>query len=369
MNQPEHVAHHDHSLHRWLLATSLGVGALSLTPYVLPALGIGKPDAAEGLMHFIGAPATSPFGSGLAATLQSGFSQIPLLGSTLTSTTPVNFLGISMTSGALASIAVSGFLGIGGALLANWLEKREDPNAPIHWSKWIRTAALATSILIALPNILGALSIAITFLAGVMTTPSASASAINSTAMAMRDTLGATTAHAGAAGGVSSALSHLVACGIGILPVGLATYFGTNKPATSSATPRTRIEKSGIIADVSGNAPLRAGEDAVLNITLSDSAGRPLTGLQPQMGMMAHLIGISEDRQDFIHCHPLTRTVEGMQFHVHPNKPGITRFFLQLKRDGVEVVLPMDIRIAPPARFSAREAARPTHQHAMAVGL
>ncbi|MFM9890844.1 MAG: hypothetical protein ACKVOE_09455 [Rickettsiales bacterium] len=196
--------------------------------------GLGKADDAANMMSFIGAPVTNPYGSGVAGWLQGGLAAIPGIGGALTSTTPINVLGLSMTSGALVSIAASGVIGIGGALLARWLEKREDPNAPIYWSKIIRYTALATSLLIALPSVLGAISVAFTFFASLT-----GQGAGSSMALSMRDTLGATTAHAGAAGGLATLVSHFIACGAAILPVGLATYFAKSGDAHAHTTATT----------------------------------------------------------------------------------------------------------------------------------
>lgn len=490
MSQPEHSAHEDHRLHHWLLGISAGVGALSLTPYILPVFGIGKAEAAEGLMHVIGAPVNQTFGSGLAATLQGGLSHIPFIGEALTSTAPVSIFGVTVASGTLACLAASGFVGIGGALLANWMAKREDPNAPIHWSKWVRIAALATSALIVLPGVLGAVSVAITFLAGVFSSPATSATAINNTAMAMRDTLGATNAHVGAVGGLSSIISCLVSCGLGILPVSLAGMVSpASKPATGGAgqanlgttvelvssppthagqlcrlgfrlhdvatgraltpaeietthtkklhtmivdrtlsdyhhlhptydadsglfvaefTPRSSqpysawhdytqangahittsnalpaamraptlhptisvapmAKAGGIVADTSGNAALKAGSGGMLHISLKDAAGKPVTGLEPIMGAMAHLVGFSADGQHFMHCHPVAATADGVDFHVEPAQAGPTKFFLQLRRNGQDVVIPFGLRVEPSKQFITREATRPAHtQHALA---
>ncbi|MBX9727264.1 MAG: hypothetical protein K2X09_08360, partial [Rickettsiales bacterium] len=93
-------------------------------------------------------------------------------------------------------------------------------------------AALATSMLIALPSVLGAISVAVTFLASVIG-PLGTGS---STAVAMSHTLGATTAHAGAASGISTVLSHLISCGAAILPIGVASLI-KEKPHTPTNAP------------------------------------------------------------------------------------------------------------------------------------
>lgn len=236
-SQPsDHAAHTRHiSPLTWGILG--GLGALTLAPYALPAIGIGPTDSASGIMHLVGAsPTGDPLGTGWAASAQRSIAAIPGIGGALTSTEPVQFLGMSMASGAVTTLLATAGLGIGGVLLANWIEKHEDPNQQgIRWSKVVRFAALATSALIALPGILGAISVGITFFATLLG-PAGSGSY---TGLAMQNFTGATNMHAAsaAAGGIAAMLPHLFTCGLAALPVVGALFMSNNKPRENGLPP------------------------------------------------------------------------------------------------------------------------------------
>ena len=149
------------------------------------------------------------FGSGLAGFINGGLSHIPFIG---------NALAIGGTGlAAYTSIITTVGIGIGGMLLANYFEKREvnQPNDCIKWSKIIRYASLATSILIALPSILTGLSIGISFLAYSLGTMHFG----NQVLGLMDVTLGSAGATASAGSLAAATLPHLLVCGAALLPV------------------------------------------------------------------------------------------------------------------------------------------------------
>lgn len=223
-----------HHASPWLLGSLAGLGVLTIAPYALPALGIGGTDGGD-LMHFIGAPSTpDALGTGLAGNAQQLLANVPGIGSALTSATPTSFLGMSIASGALVSLAATAIIGLGGVWLANRIEKNETGDG-IRWSKVIRTAALATSILIALPSLIGAISVGVTFLASMFGIQSGT-----QVALAMRETLGATSLHAsGALSGMSALLPHFIACGAAALPlIGSLFVHRTTQP---KPTPRIEL--------------------------------------------------------------------------------------------------------------------------------
>lgn len=124
-------------------------GALAVAPYVLPWFGLGTQNDtynAENMMHV-----HEGLGSGLAGLVNTGISYIPLVG---------NLLATS----SVAPIAAISLLGIGGIMLSRWLESRETGRERIRWSAVVRTAALLTSALIALPSLLTGISSGLTYL-------------------------------------------------------------------------------------------------------------------------------------------------------------------------------------------------------------
>lgn len=223
----------------WLLGGLGVVGALTLAPYVLPVLGIGNADLANHMMGFMGS-SENPFGSGIAGELNKFIGGIPLVGGALTSTASVSlpFIG-SVASGALVTMGATAVIGIGGMLLANWMEKREDPNqGGIRWSKVIRYASLATSMFIALPSLLGAISIGVSFLASLF-----GPAVGNPTLVAMKEGLGATAMSHGvdsAASGLAALLPHFFSCGAAALPVVGALFANGRSAPEIKPAPQVR---------------------------------------------------------------------------------------------------------------------------------
>ncbi|MBN8544230.1 MAG: hypothetical protein J0M34_08205 [Alphaproteobacteria bacterium] len=483
-NQHSDEQHKEHeALTPWILGGIGVVSAITLAPYLLPFLGLGTPiNAPHGhaAMSLIGQPATAgALGSGWAGGLQTALSQVPVIGSALTSTETVNMMGASITAGALTTAISAGVIGIGGMLLANWLEKRETGHEKIRWSKIVRYASLATSMLISLPSLLTGLSLGITFIAELF--------GANQLQMitTMRDSLGGVAmqhgASAGNVGGLIALVPHLFSCGVAALPI-LGTLlvgqkskpsptpqvstFAQHLPDGSRAlsialrdqqtgaaltphaietthtrklhtmvvnqsltdyhhlhpeynpnteqwettfTPRTHeayhawneftlrgdtaptqhktdvpsdaqlrsIEpviahqnhaKAGdVIIHCNGNSPLRAGTENTWSIDLRDAHGKPITYFHPIMGADAHLVGFSKDGTSMIHCHPIARHDNIVQFHIAPKHEGFTKFFLQIHpENGDLTTIPFGQYIAPAQHYTQRTKQAPHHHAAVA---
>jgi hypothetical protein len=221
----EHSAHVRGSL--WSLLALGATGAVIAAPYALPLLGIGDAETSENIINIMHNH-DGTGGSGLAGIINSGIALIPSIGATL-------------AAGGWASIAATGLIGVGGALLAKWMEKREAPE-DFKWSKVIRYASLATSMLIALPAILTGISIGLTFLATLLPISTA---AINATIGALYETLGSastTISPSSGSGLLAIALPHLLSCGASIVPLALAVFMGKKTPEkTIDATHAERI--------------------------------------------------------------------------------------------------------------------------------
>lgn len=140
--------------------------------------------------------------------------------------------------------------------------------------------------------------------------------------------------------------------------------------------PENTITTDQLTAQILPQTPLRAGAGSMVTIELRDREGRPLTDLEPIMGAYAHLAGFSADGQRFIHCHPLgteptsnaERSSSPLRFHITPETAGMTKFFLQIKRDGQQITLPFGQRILPAEKFAERSATAHSHQHALGLG-
>lgn len=180
----------------------LATAGLALTPVVFSAFSgnVGRA-AGEAITFCITGPAV-----GWAKTASEMLAQIP-------------GIGPSIAAGGLATAAVSGGIAIGGMWLANYIDKRT-PQGAFRWGAVIRWASLATSVLIALPAILPAISMGVMFFAALFERPN-----LLSDAAGMIGTLG----KSGAMSGVSSALGaaglagvHALTCA---LPLGSAGLF------------------------------------------------------------------------------------------------------------------------------------------------
>lgn len=107
--------------------------------------------------------------------------------------------------------------------------------------------------------------------------------------------------------------------------------------------------------DIDVNPPLNSGKDSTLTLKVTDKSGS-MVKFEPIMGAYAHLVGFSKDGENFIHCHPINNNPTGdLQFHITPEKGGYTKFFLQIKTDGNEVIVPFGQYIQPSAKFVQRE--------------
>lgn len=300
VDHKEHGAH----LNPWLLGGVAAVSAVTLAPYALPLIGIGDPGAVEGWMHYIGGhAAVGQYGSGLAGAMQGFMAGIPGIGGALTATEMVAIpgLGISLASGALLTLGLTAAIGIGGMLLANWMEKREDPNAKIKWSKLVRVASLATSALIALPSMLGAISVGIAFLAG-LARPLWGWHA----ASGLSQTLGAPSmAMGGAATGLAALLPHFLTCGLPFLPVATAMFLGGKKPIQSTQQAQAELVSA---------SPIRPGEPATLALRLIDGNGNPLSPdqLTTTFTEKLHTMVVDSSLTDYHHLHPTYQPATGL---------------------------------------------------------
>lgn len=232
--QPQdHSKHKDHGA-SWVLGGLGVITALSLAPFILPMIGIGNTVKAGDIMHRMGEGG----GTGIAGGLQDFIGGFPG-GDLLTSTAPaLDIGGFTIAAGTIATLGATLVIGIGGVMLANWMEKNEK-QGDFPWSKVVRFAAIGTSALIALPGILGAISIGISFIGSLF----GSTVIENGTFSAMYQSLGATSMHTGAGGAansVAASLVHLLDCGVAALPL-VGTYFA-NK-AHGQEKPQNRLEQ------------------------------------------------------------------------------------------------------------------------------
>ena len=192
MDSAEHAKHLRQR--RAMLITGLIVAGIVLAPHILPAMGIGELAVDTALNSCTGLSAT---GTGIAGFASNALSHVPLIGAQL------------MTGG-WANSVVSGVVGVGGTLLGNYLEKKEDGKTGIKWGSVIRTLAITTSIFVALPALFPAISMGVTYLAA-MILPNAVP--IGNFLASTLGSLGAAAPTETALGAGSLMLPHLLSCG------------------------------------------------------------------------------------------------------------------------------------------------------------
>ncbi len=192
--------HHKHNAMKWVVGgVALAAGAVILSPYVLPLVGVGGSGLAANTMTALHAGAVGG-GAGLAGLANSALGAV----------------SETLAQGGAVTALASGITGIGGVLLGRYIDKREDGTKHIRWGKVIKTAALAASALIALPTVLTGISAGIAYLAGLESVE------LGTAAVAfLKETIGvangANLTTMGATVGAFAA-SHLLTCGAAAIP-------------------------------------------------------------------------------------------------------------------------------------------------------
>lgn len=319
--------HHKHSAMKWAVGgVALATGAVILSPYVLPLVGIGGTGLAANTMTALHAGAVGG-GTGLAGLANSALHAVPLIGETLAQ------------GGTLTALA-SGITGIGGVLLGRYIDKRDDGTKHIRWGKVIKTAALAASALIALPTVLTGISAGVAYLAGLESVE------LGTSAIAfMKATIGvangANLTTMGATAGAFAA-SHLLTCGAAAIPpiisLGMSGHGDKEKatqqhhghqhrampqataaPAAVSTAAHEHVYvanegKDAILASVRIEKPTTAGEDVNGVLVLKHAAtGTPLTKEELKVANEAiiHFFINNSSLTDYHHIHPTPTDTPG----------------------------------------------------------
>ena len=99
----------------------------------------------------------------------------------------------------------------------------------------------------------------------------------------------------------------------------------------------------------------RAKQVRIMQIEITDAAGKPLRQLEPVMNAFAHLVGFYEDYRTVVHLHPeggdiLRQDLRGgpvMGFKFYPPRAGFIRLFCQVVVDGKTIFAPFNVNVAP----------------------
>ncbi len=220
---------HNHTLHRWLIGAGIVTAMVITAPHVLPLIGIGELEV-TGIFGLCG---DSGSASGVAGGVASWMSN------------HIPWIGAELAKGGLINAAVSGFIGLGGAMLGNYLQKNEDGTQSIKWSSVIKTAALATSLLIAVPALFPAISMGVSFLGGMLL----DAEAATAVKVFMTSTFGTVSGAFSLSEGLGATamlLPHLLTCGVSFGAAAAATSANIGK----GSIPDKTHEKPTIFQDI-----------------------------------------------------------------------------------------------------------------------
>jgi|GEM_PF-727210 len=323
-NEHDHNEHAESDFDKWLkriaIGTALITGAVVLSPYILPLLGVGG-DAAADIADsvFLATQCNDGLGSGIAGFINSGLNAIPLIGE-------------SLAKGGLAASLTSGAIGIGGVLLGSFMEKKDDGNNGVNWGKVIRYGALITSALIGMPAILSGISAGVFYLAKLALEPTVAQSVLTFMSGTF-GSIGFSGSMTAIAGGTSTALSfglsHLLTCGSAIIPTVAAWFMGgsSDKPESQSQNKLAfnQPQEDIIAAKISLPSPLKLGEECKGKLVLFNKyTGQPLTpsDLKTVHTEKIHLLINDPSLSDFQHIHPIPSEQAGIydfSFTPHTN--------------------------------------------------
>lgn len=281
----QHVASHP----VWPLFALGAAGALIASPYLLPAIGIGTAETASDVLNQYHAH-EGLGGSGLAGLIAGGLEKIP-------------GIGTSLAAGGWTTILASGAIGLGGVLLANWLEKGELPS-DFPWSKVIRYGSLATSMLISLPSLLTGIGVSIAFLSTFFVSQ---ASTFNALIGGLTSTIGtASMASMGSSGGnvVAAMLPHILGCGSSLIPLSLAYFMGGKTPSPHASHDATSAPTYHCQLAAPCNPARGVPCEVAFRLTTPD--GRALT--ESELAIVhtrpLHTMIVDSSLRDYHHLHP-----------------------------------------------------------------
>lgn len=100
------------------------------------------------------------------------------------------------------------------------------------------------------------------------------------------------------------------------------------------------------------NRLIRANQETILEVTVKQG-DLLFRKLEPTMQAYAHLVGFSADRSQLIHVHPLGEEPRSSNQRGGPNlkfglmfpRPGLYRMFLQVRVDGNDLFVPLDVNV------------------------
>lgn len=292
-------SHHSSLLSKFLLGAGVVTMGIIAMPYLLQ-LGVAAGVVDEGLYRTAEAGITALCGgegTGLAASFSDLLSQVPLFGPDL-------------AKGGMTNAIASVIVGLGGTLLGHYVEKKTDGSHGIRWGSVIKTAALATSILVGMPAIITGISMGLLMI-GKM-------GGIDVLAKAAT-WLGSTGTMSGVPTGMTSIAStlgaHLVSCGAPIISTTLSAWGYKKAQDARSQTGHSPAhahdvppgESTHRIKILSVEPPLQKGMESTVEFCLTDLKTNRILH-EPEMevmhGMPIHAFVTEPSLSEYHHVHP-----------------------------------------------------------------
>lgn len=131
-------------------------------------------------------------------------------------------------------------------------------------------------------------------------------------------------------------------------------------------TPKPAADKSGSLVSTGGGfhfqlasgrgngSEITARQIQFLRLNVTDSAGQPVTRLEPFLNAFAHVTGLYDDGKTVLRLHPtggdvLREEVRGgpmLGFKIYPPRAGFIRFYCQVRIDGRTITVPFGVNVA-----------------------
>lgn len=101
--------------------------------------------------------------------------------------------------------------------------------------------------------------------------------------------------------------------------------------------------------------PTKAGQTRPMDITITDTDGKPVASLEPVMNAFCHLVGFYEDYRSVLHLHPTggdvtdpnARGGPALGFILFAPKPGFVRLYCQVNIGGKMLFAPFNLNVEP----------------------
>lgn len=107
-----------------------------------------------------------------------------------------------------------------------------------------------------------------------------------------------------------------------------------------------KVTANELVATISAENAAK-GTPATIRFQVADTAGKPVTDLEPYLGAMGHLVVISADGREYAHAHPVAANAASgeVSFMAHFAKSGLYKGWGQFQRAGSVRTVPFVIDV------------------------